>query len=92
MVVRLMTRSKVMDVLDALRHIFEVLGGVAGRTTSDNPNVFAEKADKYEPILNPVYERFAGHYGTLIECLPPRDDPQKKGKVERPVPYVRRLL
>lgn len=33
---------------------------------------------------------FASYYGTLIECLPPRD-PQKKGKVERLMPFVRRL-
>lgn len=91
MVVKLMTRCTLVETLDALRHVFEGLGGVAGRTTSDNPKVFAAQADKYEPILNPAYERFAGHYGTLIECLPPRA-PEKKGKVERPVPYIRRLL
>jgi hypothetical protein len=38
-----------------------------------------------------VYERFAAHYGTLVEALPPRD-PEKKGKVERPIPYLRRLF
>src|SRR5262249_46677525 len=58
---------------------------------SDNPKVFTLVAHRHEPLIHPVYERFAGHYGTTVECLPPRD-PQKKGKVERPVPYVRRLL
>ena len=48
------------------------------------------QASRYEPILNPGIERFAAHYGVMVECLPPRD-PQKKGKIERPVPYVRRL-
>jgi transposase len=47
-------------------------------------------ASKYEPLLNPAFERFARHYGFLIECLPPRE-PEKKGKVERLMPYVRRL-
>ena len=91
MVARVMTRCTLLDTLEVLRQVFEVLGGVARRTTSDNPKVFAAQADKYEAILNPAYERFAGHYGTLIECLPPRA-PEKKGKVERPVPYVRRLM
>jgi len=56
----------------------------------DNPKCIALKASVYEPLLNPALERFAAHYGLLFECLPPRD-PQKKGKVERPIPYVRRL-
>ena len=41
-------------------------------------------------MLNPAYERFAAHYGVAIECLPPAD-PEKKGKIERPMPYMRRL-
>ena len=45
---------------------------------------------RYEPLLNPATERFAGHYGTVIEALPP-GDPEKKGKIERMVPYGRRL-
>ena len=30
------------------------------------------------------------HYSFKIECLPPAD-PEKKGKIERPMPYIRRL-
>jgi hypothetical protein len=71
--------------------MYEDIEGVPRRTTSDNPKVFALKADKYEPLLNPAFERFADYYGTIVECLPPRD-PEKKGKVERPIPYIRRLL
>lgn len=91
MVVRLMTECTIECTLTELGFMYATLGGVPTRTTSDNPKVFALKADKYEPILNPAYERFASHYGTIIECLPPRS-PTQKGKVERPVPYVRRLL
>jgi len=91
MVVKLMTLCDLENTLGALRDMYEALGGVPHRTTSDNPKVFALKADKYEPLLNPAYERFAAHYGTTIECLAPRS-PEHKGKVERPVPYVRRLL
>jgi len=91
MVVRLMTICDVEHTLTNLAAIYDTLGGVPRRTTSDNPKVFALIASKYEPLLNPAYERFAGHYGTVVECLPPRD-PEKKGKVERPMPYVRRLF
>ena len=91
MVVTVMTCCDQAHTLEALRQMYETFGGVPRRTTSDNPKVFALKADKYEPTLHPVYERFASHYGTVIECLPP-SAPEKKGKVERPMPYVRRLL
>jgi len=91
LVARLMTLCDLEHTLAALAEMYEELGGVPRRTTSDNPKVFALSADRYEPLLNPAFERFADHYGTRIECLPPRD-PQKKGKVERPIPYIRRLL
>ena len=91
LVARLMTSCDLAHTLCALSELYEELGGVPRRTTADNPKVFSLKADRYEPLLNPAFERFAGYYGTLIECLPPRD-PQKKGKVERPIPYIRRLL
>jgi len=70
--------------------MFVEIGGVTQRATSDNPKCFALKASKYDPLLNPAIERFASHYGFIMECLPPRD-PQKKGKVERMIPYIRRL-
>jgi transposase len=91
MVVTLMTVCDLENTLSALRSMYEAFGGVPHRTTSDNPKVFSLKADKFEPLLNPAYERFASHYGTTIECLAPRS-PEHKGKVERPVPYIRRLL
>ena len=58
---------------------------------SDNPKCFSIEASKYEPILNIGFERFCQHYNTIPEILPPYD-PKKKGKVERIVPYVRRLF
>jgi hypothetical protein len=91
MVVRLMSSCDTTQTLAELGAMYQELGGVPLRTTSDNAKVFAQKADRYEPVLNPLYERFASHYGTIIECLPP-SSPAQKGKVERPVPYVRRLL
>lgn len=88
--VRLMWTCDSATTLAALGGMFLEMGGVPKRLTSDNPKVFCLEASRYEALLNPVYERFAAHYNTTIECLPPRD-PEKKGKVERPMPYVRRL-
>ena len=90
MMVRLVWSNDTPTTLGVLESMFRELGGVPGRITSDNPKCFALEASRYEPILNPAYERFAHYHGTVIECLPPRD-PEKKGKVERPMPYVRRL-
>ena len=77
--------------MHALMSMFDELGGVPRKVTSDNPRVFVQTASEYEPLLNPAFERFAAHYGFTIEALPPAD-PQKKGKVERMVPMKRRLF
>jgi len=90
MMVRLVWTNDVPTTILAIESMLQELGGVLRRLTSDNPKCFALEASLYEPILNPVIERLAAHYGVRMECLPPAD-PQKKGKVERPMPYVRRL-
>ena len=90
MMVRLVWTNDVATTLDAIESMFRELGGVPARLTSDNPKCFSLEASDFEPLLNPMFERFASHYNVMIECLPPRD-PQKKGKVERMMPYVRRL-
>lgn len=90
LMVRLVWSNDLETTLKALASMFEELGGVVLRVTTDNPKCFALLASAYEPVLNPAFERFAGHYGFVPECLPPAD-PEKKGKIERPMPYVRRL-
>lgn len=87
---RLVWRNDVATTLAAIESIWQEVGGVTLRLTSDNPKCFALTACRYEPILNPAFERFATHCGFVIECLPPRA-PTMKGKIERMVPYVRRL-
>jgi transposase len=87
---RLVWRNDVATTLAAIESIWQELGGVTLRLTSDNPKCFSLTACRYEPILNPAFERFAAHYHFTIECLPPRA-PTMKGKIERMVPYVRRL-
>lgn len=91
LVVRLVWTNTVDVTLAALSDMLREIGGVPKRVTTDNPKCFALEASDYEPILNPAFELFAGHFGFRIECLPPRD-PEKKGKVERPMPYIRRLF
>ena len=90
LMVRLVWTNDVPTTVAAIESMLQELGGVPKRLTSDNPKCFALEASRYEPILNPVLERMASHYGVRLECLPPAD-PEKKGKVERPMPYVRRL-
>jgi hypothetical protein len=89
--VRLVEKCNLPTTIIALMSMFEDLGGVPHKVTSDNPKVFVKEASQYEPILNPVYERFASHYNFTIEALPART-PQLKGKVERIVTPIRRLF
>lgn len=77
--------------IELLMSMFEELGGVPRKVTSDNPKVFVQEASDYEALLNPGFERFASHYGFTVEALPPAA-PEKKGKVERMVPVKRRLF
>ncbi len=90
MMVRLVWTHDVTTTLTVLEDMIKELDGVPKKIVSDNPKCFALEASKYEPILNPIYERFAAHYGIQIECLPPQS-PELKGKVERMMPFVRRL-
>lgn len=89
MMVRLVWDNKLSTTLNALEGMFNEAGGVPKKLTSDNPKCFSTEASKFEPLLNPGFERFCSHYGVIAEMLPPAD-PEKKGKVERSVPYIRR--
>jgi hypothetical protein len=89
--VRLVESFTTETTLENIESILQELGGAPKRIVSDNPKYFAQIASKYEPLLNPAFERFCDYYKILPELLPPRD-PQKKGKFERAVPYIRRLF
>ncbi len=90
MMVRLVWSNETKLTLSSIESMLREIGGVPLKVTSDNPKCFSLEASVFEPILNPAFERMACHYGMRIECLPPAD-PEKKGKVERLMPYVRRL-
>lgn len=89
--VRLVWTNSVEVTMAAIEDMLLEFGGVPSRVTSDNPKCFALEASTFEPLLNPAFEMLASHYNFVVECLPPRD-PEKKGKVERPMPFVRRLF
>jgi hypothetical protein len=90
LMVKLVWSNGTTETCLAIESMLKEIGGVPARVTSDNPKCFALEASVYEPLLNPVFERMGAHYGFRIECLPP-GDPEKKGKIERPMPYIRRL-
>lgn len=91
LVVRLVWSMTTETTLAVLEDMFREIGGIPGRVTTDNPKCFSLNADAFQPVLNPVFELFAHHNGFVIEALPAAE-PEKKGKVERPMPYVRRLF
>jgi hypothetical protein len=91
MMVRLVWDNKTETTLNAIESMFNELGGIPKKIISDNPKCFSIEASNYEPLLNPAFERFCQYYGATPEMLPPRE-PKKKGKIERMVPYVRRLF
>ncbi|HVM95509.1 MAG TPA: IS21 family transposase [Candidatus Acidoferrales bacterium] len=88
--VRLVWTMDVETTLRVLEEMLREIDGVVRKVTMDNAKCIALEASRYEPVLNPVAERFANHYGFYFECLPPAE-PQMKGHVERQIPFVRRL-
>ncbi|MFZ4214204.1 DDE-type integrase/transposase/recombinase [Pantoea endophytica] len=49
---------------------FEFLGGVPQLLVPDNLRAAVKKADRYDPVLNENYQKFARHYNTAV--LPAR--------------------
>lgn len=88
--VRLVWTMDLETTLRVLEDMLREIGGATRKVTMDNAKCISLEASRYEAVLNPVAERFANHYGFFFECLPPAE-PQMKGKVERQIPFVRRL-
>lgn len=91
MAVKFVWTNSVETTMNAIEEILRELGGSPKKIVSDNPKCFATTASMYEPVINVAMERFAAHYGMIFECLPPRR-PELKGKIERLIPYTRRLF
>lgn len=71
---------------------FQAFGGVPRTVVPDNLKAAVIRAafgaDDPQSALNRSYREFARHYGFKIDPTPPRS-PQKKGKVEAGVKYVK---
>lgn len=70
------------------RHAFEWFGGVPRKVRIDNPKCAITKACYYEPTVQRAYGELALGYGFIIDPCPVAD-PQKKGRVEAGVKYVK---
>ena len=91
MVARLVFDQKVETWLRLHIECFKELGGVPEVIVPDNLKAAVIRAAfgvDDEPALNRSYCELARHYGFQIDPTPPRA-PQKKGKVERAIRYVK---
>lgn len=71
------------------RHAFEWFNGVPARVTIDNAKCAIVRACRRDPEVQRAYAEFAEGYGFKIDPCPPRE-PQKKGRVEAGVKYLKR--
>lgn len=70
------------------RRAFEWLNGVPGKLIIDNAKCAITKACYHNPCVQRAYGECASGYGFIISPCPPYD-PQKKGRVESGVKYVK---
>lgn len=80
--------QKVETWLACHRRAFEWFNGVPKHVVIDNPKCAITRACYYEPEVQRSYSECALGYGFIIAPCPPRD-PQKKGRVEAGVKYVK---
>nr|WP_232502920.1 IS21 family transposase [Solidesulfovibrio magneticus] len=80
--------QKIETWLGCHRRAFEFFGGVPARVIIDNPKCAITKACYHDPVVQRSYAEFAESYGFLVSPCPPRD-PQKKGRVEAGVKYIK---
>jgi len=87
--VELVIHQDVETWLNCHQNAFNWFSGVVCKIIIDNPKCGIIKANYYEPEVQRSYEAFSETYGFLISACPPRD-PQKKGRVESGVKYVKK--
>lgn len=73
------------------RRAFEFFGGVPSKVIIDNLKSGITKACLYDPEVQRSYETFAEGYGFIIGPCPPHD-PEKKGRVESGVKYLKKAF
>jgi hypothetical protein len=84
----IVTDQKVSTWLSCHRRAFEFFNGVPAKAIIDNPKCAITKACFRDPEVQRSYGEMAEGYGFLISPCPSRD-PQKKGRVEAGVKYVK---
>lgn len=87
------TRMVVQELLGGLVEAFEYFGGLPRKLLLDNAKTVVLRRGETvrDSTLHPRFLDFLGHYGLELQlCRPYRA--QTKGKVERPVDYVRTSL
>lgn len=81
-------RQNTESFIRALENSLHYFGGSIRAFVIDNLRAAVNKADWYDPDINPKIRAFADHYGVAI--LPHRPyTPRHKGKVERGIGYVK---
>jgi len=81
-------RQATEDFLRCLENAFWHFGGVPHTIVIDNLKAAVQRADWYDPELQPKLQAFSEHYGTAI--LPARPYMARhKGKIERGIGFVK---
>ncbi len=80
-------RQTTEHLIRVLENAFWKLGGVPKVVVFDNAKCAVNKADWYDPEIQPKLLEFCKHYGCVFLPTKPRT-PRHKGKVERGVDYV----
>ncbi|MGE3320563.1 MAG: IS21 family transposase [Candidatus Berkiella sp.] len=88
MYAEIVLRQDVMTWLACHRRAFEWFNGVPGKIIIDNAKCAITKACYYNPCVQRAYRDCASGYGFIVSPCPPYD-PQKKGRVESGVKYVK---
>ena len=88
MYAELVLHQDVETWLGCHRRAFEFFNGVPKKIIIDNAKCAITKACYYDPVVQRAYADYAEGYGFIISACPPRD-PQKKGRVESGVKYVK---
>lgn len=88
MYAEIVLRQDVETWLGCHRRAFEWFNGVPKKLIIDNAKCAITKACYNNPVVQRSYGEFAQGYGFIISPCPPYD-PQKKGRVESGVKYIK---
>lgn len=89
MYAEIVLRQDVETWLGCHRRAFNFFNGIPKKIIIDNAKCAITKACYYDPVVQRAYAEYAEGYGFIVSPCPPRD-PQKKGRVESGVKYVKK--